>query len=92
MKDLGGSVYGMWMGDVNSDGVVKYNLGSNDRLLIYNRIGNAGFNVTVSGYYKEDVNMDGIVKYNLSNNDRLLIYNVIGNGGFNVTRSTQVPN
>lgn len=86
------TVFGMWMGDVNSDGIVKYNLGSNDRLLIYNRIGNAGFNLTVSGYYKEDVNMDGIVKYNLSNNDRLLIYNVIGNGGFNVTRSTQVPN
>ncbi|MDP2363199.1 MAG: hypothetical protein Q8M94_05465 [Ignavibacteria bacterium] len=94
MKDLLGDAtkFGMWMGDVNSDGVVKYNLANNDRLLIYNRIGNAGFNVTVSGYYNEDINLDGIVKYNLSNNDRLLIYNVIGNGGFNVTRSNQVPN
>ena len=94
MKDLssGAAPYGMWMGDVNSDGVVKYNLGSNDRLLIYNRIGNAGFNVNVAGYYNEDINMDGLVKYNLSNNDRLLIYNVIGNSGFNLTKSTQVPN
>jgi hypothetical protein len=91
-KDLGGGVFGMWMGDVNSDGVVKYNLANNDRLLIYNRIGNAGVNITVSGYYNEDINMDGIVKYNLVNNDRLLIYNVIGNSGVNLTKTTQVPN
>ena len=87
-----GTVFGMWMGDVNSDGVVKYNLTDNDRLLIYNRIENAGVNITVSGYYNEDVNMDGVVKYNLSNNDRLLIYNVIGNSGVNLTKTTQVPN
>ena len=91
MADLGGSKFGMWMGDVNSDGVVKYNLDNNDRVLIYNRIGNAGFNITVSGYYNEDVNLDGVVKYNLDNNDGLLIYNVIGNSGFNLTKSTQVP-
>jgi hypothetical protein len=91
MASLSG-VYGMWAGDANGDGVVKYNLSNNDRLLIYNRIGNAGLNVTVNGYYSEDLNLDGIVKYNLSNNDRLLIYNVIGNGGLNVTKATQVPN
>ena len=91
MNDLGGGVFGMVAGDANGDGVVKYNLSNNDRLLIYNRIGNSGFNVTVNGYYSEDLNLDGIVKYNLTNNDRLLIYNVIGNGGFNVTKTTQVP-
>ena len=69
-----------------------YNRTNNDRLLIYNRIGNAGYNTTVSGYYPEDINMDGIVMYNRTNNDRLLIYNVIGNAGYNTTRSTQVPN
>ena len=83
--------FGMYMGDANSDGVVKYNLANNDKLLIYNRIGNAGFNVTVSGYYNEDINLDGVVKYNLANNDKLLIYNVIGSAGFNTTVATQVP-
>ncbi|QQS37344.1 MAG: hypothetical protein IPM56_05150 [Ignavibacteriales bacterium] len=94
MLDLlgNGTAFGLWTGDANGDGVVKFNLANNDRLLIYNRIGNGGFNATASGYYPEDFNLDGVVKFNLSNNDRLLIYNVIGNAGFNVTRPTQVPN
>jgi hypothetical protein len=94
MEDIlgDGTVNAMWMGDVNGDGVVMYNRTNNDRLLIYNRIGNAGYNTTVSGYYPEDINMDGVVMYNRTNNDRLLIYNVIGNAGYNTTRSTQVPN
>ena len=91
MADLGDGNYGMISGDVNGDGVVKYNLGNNDRALIYQTIGGGNVNTTVSGYYNEDVNMDGVVKYNLGNNDRAMIYQNTGGGNVNATISTQVP-
>ena len=93
MADLNGdgTKFGLWAGDVNGDGTVKYNLSGNDRVLIYAKIGGGDVNATISGYYNEDVNLDGIVKYNLSNNDRALIYGAIGGGDVNATVSTQVP-
>ena len=91
MASLEGGKYGMQAGDVNGDGVVKYNLVGNDRALIYSRIGGGNVNATVSGYYNEDVNLDGVVKYNLGNNDRALIYQTIGGGNVNDTVLTQVP-
>ena len=91
MAALTGGAFGMIAGDVNQDGIVKYNLTSNDRALIYLRIGSGSVNTTVSGYYPEDVNLDGVVKYNLSNNDRGIIYVNIGSGSVNATVSTKVP-
>ena len=91
MAALAGGAFGMIAGDVNQDGIVKYNLGANDRALVYVRIGSNSVNTTVSGYYPEDVNLDGVVKYNLSNNDRGIIYVNIGSGSVNATVSTKVP-
>ena len=90
-KEIETGVWGMIAGDVNGDGVVKYNLSQNDRALIYQRIGGGNVNLSVSGYYNEDINLDGVVKYNLANNDRALIYQTIGGGNVNITVSTQVP-
>ena len=92
MAALTGGAFGMIAGDVNQDGIVKYNLGGNDRALIYVRIGGGIVNNTVSGYYPEDVNLDGVVKYNLGDNDRGIIYVNIGSGAVNATVSTKVPN
>ena len=91
MAALTGGAFGMIAGDVNQDGVVKYNLRGNDRALIYARIGGGLVNTTVRGYYPEDVNLDGIVKYNLGGSDRAIIYVNIGSGAVNATVSTKVP-
>lgn len=77
----------MWAGDINQDGLVKYNLASNDRVLIFNAIGGINQNATVNGYFSEDVNMNGQVKYNLSNNDRVILFNNIGGINQNATIS-----
>jgi PKD-like domain len=67
----------MWSGDVNGDGEVKYNGGSNDRGLILLKLGGA-INLALSGYNNEDVNMDGDIKYNGGGNDRIIILSNLG--------------
>ena len=86
-QNIGTGVYGLWSGDANANGQVKYNGAANDRSLIYTRIGS--LTGIVSGYYPEDVNMNGQVKYNGSGNDRSLIYLNIGTLTGVIT--TQVP-
>jgi len=77
----------LWAGDVNQDGVVKYNLGGNDRVLIFNAIEGINQNATIDGYYSEDVNLNGQVKYNLGGNDRVILFNNIGGINQNTTIS-----
>lgn len=91
VKELKPGVWGMWAGDVNGDGVIKYNLANNDRALILQRIGGSDINAAVSGYYPEDLNLDGTVKYNLTNNDRAMILVNLGGDNINATKQTQVP-
>ena len=91
MAALTGGAFGMIAGDVNQDGIIKYNLASNDRALIYVRIGSGNVNLTVSGYYPEDINLDGVVKYNLAGNDRAVIFVDINSGSVDATVSTKVP-
>ncbi len=91
MKDLGGGVYGIWAGDVNGNGTIKYSGPGNDRALILTRIGGTDITATVSGYYAEDVNMNGTVKYSGPGNDRAIILTNIGGTDITATKSTQVP-
>lgn len=86
-----GTRFSLYAGDVNGDGVVKYNAANNDRALIYSRIGGVSFTATVSGYFNEDVNLDGTVRYNAANNDRALIYSTIGGASFIATVTSRVP-
>jgi hypothetical protein len=88
---LWGGIYGMYAGDVNGNGMLKYNGANNDRSLIYIRIGGSSVNATVSGYFPEDVNMDGTVKYNGASNDRAIIFVNVGGSSVNATRAAQVP-
>ena len=90
-KEIEPGVWGMWAGDVNGDGTLKYNLSNNDRALILQEIGGSDINAVISGYYPEDVNMDGTVKYNLSNNDRAKLLINIGGTDINAIRTSQVP-
>jgi hypothetical protein len=82
-KDLGGGKFGLYMGNVIQDGILKYSGSSNDRLPILTKIGGTNITATVNGYFIEDCNMDGVVKYSGSSNDRLPILTNIG--GTNIT-------
>jgi hypothetical protein len=89
-KELEPGVWGMWAGDVNGDGVIKYSDIDNDRLQMLIKLGYVQTSTT-TGYYNEDINMDGEVRYSDINNDRLIILNNL-NYIQTSTKSTQVPN
>jgi hypothetical protein len=84
-KDLGSGKFGLYMGNVIQDGLIKYSGSSNDRLPILTKIGGTNITATVNGYFSEDCNLDGIVKYSGSSNDRLPILTNIG--GTNITET-----
>jgi hypothetical protein len=86
-----GGVYCMWAGDVNGNGVIKYNGSQNDRSIILTRLGGTDITATLNGYYNEDVNMNGQVKYNGSQNDRSIILSNLGGADITATKSTTVP-
>jgi|GEM_PF-3150577 len=91
MATLSGGVFGMYAGDVNGNGTLKYSGSGNDSGPIYARIGGASVSATMNGYFSEDTNMNGIVKYSGAQNDRAIIYVNIGGGSVSTTISTQVP-
>ena len=78
-KDFGNGVFGMYAGDIDGNGQLKYNGSGNDRSYILVVLGGNQLGV-LNGYYKEDINMDGQVKYNGSLNDRsIILVNLSGN-------------
>ncbi len=91
--ELETGVYGMYAGDVNADGELKYAGVDDDQTVIFNTIGgNTSVINTLDGYYSEDVNMDGTVKYAGADDDQTEIFNIIG-GNTSVinTISSSVP-
>lgn len=90
MVDLGSGNWGMWAGDANGDGTIKYNGSGNDRFLILIKLGNIQ-TATLDGYYVEDINLNGEVKYNGLGNDRFIMLNSL-DGIQTSSRSTSVPN
>lgn len=86
-------VYGLYAGDVNADGVVKYTGANNDRVVVFNAInGNSSLLNTILGYSYSDVDLSGSAKYTGSGNDPVLIFNLInGNSSLLNTISSQVP-
>ncbi len=91
--ELETGVYGMYAGDVNADGELKYAGADDDQTVIFNTIGgNTSVINTLDGYYAEDVNMDGTVKYAGADDDQTEIFNIIG-GNTSVinTISSRVP-
>jgi hypothetical protein len=91
MKDLDGVSFGMWCGDVNGNGVIKYNGSQNDRSIILTLLGGTDISATLKGYYNEDINLNGQVKYNGSQNDRSIILTNLGGVDISSTKSTTVP-
>jgi hypothetical protein len=76
-KDLNG-VMVMWAGDVNGDGMVRYNGASNDKTSILTLVNVATPNNAQEGYYREDINLNGSVRYNGASNDKVIILGNVG--------------
>ena len=82
---------GLWPGDVNTNGVVRYTGSANDRDPVLTAIGGVVPTATVTGYRREDVNLDGWTIYTGSGNDRDFILTTIGGTMPTNTRSSTVP-
>ncbi len=94
MVDLGGGAYGLYTGDANGDGYVRYTDAfippatfiNSDALEVFSILGNSSSG-QLSGYYDADVNMDGFVRYTdafippatFINSDALKIFSTLGN-------------
>ena len=83
MKDFGGGVFGMWGGNVNSDGFVRVSglISINDYLSLLTSMGNNPSNIISNVYNKGDLNMDGTVRASGlgSINDYLFLLNALNN-------------
>lgn len=93
MKDLTGSgPFGMWAGDANSNGQVKYSGSGSDRQVVLLLVGATTPTNVISSYSAADLNLNGQVKYSGSGSDRqVILLNVGATSPTNVI-STQVPN
>ncbi len=92
MKEVETGVYGLWEGDANNDGYVKYNGSSADRSAVLSAVGVGTPGNTVNNTYSgNDVNMDGNIIYNGAGSDRTSILSVIGVGTPGVVFTKHLP-
>jgi hypothetical protein len=67
----------LWAGDINQDGLIKYNGYQNDRALLLVKVGGI-YTGIFDGYLLEDINLTGVAKYNGASNDKTIIFNNVG--------------
>ncbi len=84
-------VFGLWTGDANGDGNIKYNGTSNDKNSILNTVGLSTPSNIVASYSDSDINMDGDVKYNGTSNDKNTVLSVVGLSTPNTIISEHIP-
>jgi hypothetical protein len=78
MRSLGGGVFGMWAGNVNSNNNVRFTGLNNDPGVILAALGSNQGLVLTGQYNRADVNMDGTVRFTGLNNDPGVILGVLG--------------
>lgn len=88
---LGNGRMGLWSGDVNRDGVLRYVGNGNDRDPILLAVGGSVPSNTINGYRLEDVDLSGTVKYIGNGNDRDPILLNIGGSTPTAIRTQQLP-
>jgi hypothetical protein len=69
MAHLGGSVFGLWGGDANSDNVIKFKGTDNDSDALLTALNSNQAAILRNVYSKADLNLDGTVRYTGLNND-----------------------
>ncbi len=78
---LAGGFFGMYGGNANGNGNIRYTLGGNDENELLNVIlGGVKSNVLNSVYNRGDLNMNGIVRYTLGGNDENVLLNIVLGG------------
>lgn len=81
----------LWGGDVNGNGVSKYQGPSNDRSAMLTDLGGNEL-LTLTGYFRADLNMNRTVKYQGPSNDRaFLLATVLGSNELTI-RTQSLPN
>ena len=87
-------VYGLWTGDINSDGKIVYNESDSDREVILTVVGGSSTmtNIVTNQYSTSDLNLDRNVVYNESNSDReMILTNVGGSSTMTQIAYTHLP-
>ena len=78
---LGTGVFGMYAGNVNGNGNIRYTLSGNDENELLNVIlGGVKSTVLTNVYNRGDLNLNGVVRYTLSGNDENVLLNVVLGG------------
>jgi hypothetical protein len=80
MASLSGGVFGLWGGNVNSNGNVRYIGPSNDNSYLLNTVLNGNKAAVLSGYNVGDINMNGTTRYIGPSNDNSFLLNTILGG------------
>lgn len=78
MKDMGGSVYAMWAGNVNANTTVRYSGLANDLTALLSVLGGSQSTILTNVYSNADINMNGVVRYSGLNNDNTFLLSVLG--------------
>ena len=86
-----GTTKGLWPGDSNSDGVIRYTGAANDRDPVLQAIGGTVPTNAVTGYRREDINMDAWTIFTGMGNDRDFILTTIGGSVPTATRASTAP-
>ena len=92
MKEVESGVFGLWDGDVNGDGSIKYNGSGADRVAVLAAVGSSTpGNIVTNTYSNNDANMDASIKYNGASADRVAILSVVGSSTPGVVLSEHLP-
>lgn len=91
MADLGGGVFGMWSGDVNGNGVVRYSGSANDNNVLLNTILAGNKSTPINSVYSGgDLNLNGVVRYSGSANDNNVLLNTVLLGNKSVVYTAHI--
>ncbi len=78
---FGSGVFGMYAGNVNGNGNVRYTLTGNDQNELLNVIlGGVKSTVLSNVYHRGDLNLNGVVRYTLTGNDENVLLNIVLGG------------
>ncbi|MGE5314253.1 MAG: T9SS type A sorting domain-containing protein [Acidobacteriota bacterium] len=91
MFPLEGGVFGLWPGDANRDGNVKFSGARNDRSVLLTAVGLADLTLPKRGYFDADLNLDGGVKFTGAGNDHAILLKAIGMDDLTLGLHSSVP-
>ncbi len=78
MKKYVNNKRAMWSGDINQDGIIRYNIFPDDRSPILSAIGGVNPLAFITGYHNQDITLDKKVNYNIFPDDRSQVLRNIG--------------